>query len=825
MRRLGFHSGGNQLNSLNGDSGVDLEKLITLLSRVSASPLTCEKSVMDDLKQGLAALKNELAPLSDQRARLALQAFEFAPVGCVFIDSKGQIVDANETFAELVGHSLKNLPRRQFADFIAPESKDGFFRRCVVLFSGLSPEAPCELKMLDSEGERFYASLKGFPISTASNGRLCLLYVRDVNAERGVALALTESERRFRMLFEQNPLGYLSLNSAGYVAEANEAASKMFKLSRETLIGRHIGALAAPSSEDALASMMAELRRNGHLCGQVEMELIRSGEGAFTASISGNVGVDSHELFTQTHLIIADISSNKKADSERKLLATAVDQAAEGVLIIGVKGNILYANPSFEKISGAGRGSLIGRDFVELLSNPPEGALFYAKLAQAIAASGQPWSGRLRGARLDGSAYEMELVVSAVKDSDGAISNHVAVCQDITSKLRMERELRQSQKMQAIGTLAGGIAHDFNNILMAMMGYTEMAIETLGENQRAKVFLNQVLTSSRRAKDLIKQILTFSRQTERSLRPLQAGLVVKEALKLLRSTLPSTIKMKSSIKSHGLCLADLTELHQVVMNLCTNAAYAMNEKGGVLEVSMEDRALDRAKASAISPELKAGKYIVLSVADTGAGIPHDIMERIFEPFFTTKPAGEGTGMGLSVVHGIIKELGGHVEVESILGKGSVFRVFVPLVDGVGEDAEEPNAQKLLGEGQVVLCVDDEPAIVELIASMLRTLNYKPVVANSSAEALALVAKDAAAFDAVITDHTMPDMTGLILSREILKLRHDLPVLLCTGFNGAMLKGEYADSGVRDVLFKPVGISDLGLALRKYLAQDTAIVGR
>ncbi len=793
----------------------DLGKLLGMAERLSSSlegSPPASKELASLLEAGVRELSSKLSASCSLKMDVALQSYELAPMGCVLIDSKGVVSDANAKFSEMCGRPLPSILSRPFADFVAPETRDAFYRRCVVLFSGLSPETPCEVKLLKADGERFYAGIKGIPVS-ALGSRMCLLFVFDINANKAISLALAESERRFRMLFEQNPLGYLALNSAGSVSEMNEAAIAMFSLSREGLLGKPLASIVASPSLDAFSSLLSSLRRDGHAL-QTEIEFLRPDASSFIASVNGNVGVDSHGMFTQTHLILADVSAARRADAERRLLAAAIGQASECVLVISMDGSVVYANPAFEKASGSPKYAILGQRlgfFFE--ERPAVQEPFHARIPKLLDSSGS-WSGRVVGRRASSSVYEAEIAVSCVRGLDGELLNYIVVAQDITERLKMERELRQSQKMQAIGTLAGGIAHDFNNILMAMMGYTEMALEASQDNQRSRVFLHQVLTSSQRARDLIRQILTFSRQTERSLRPLQAGLVVKEAMKLLRSTLPSTIKMKSSIRSRSLCLADLTEMHQIVMNLCANAAHSMSELGGCVELSLEDVELSLEEAAAKRRELRPGKFLLLVVKDNGCGIQPEDLGKIFDPFFTTKPAGEGTGMGLSVVQGIVKELKGHVEVESSPGKGSAFRIYIPAVGSDARLEVEDLPEKLLGQGQTVLCVDDEPAILELFSEMLGGLGYKPVLAASAVQALAMVAESPKSFDAVISDQAMPEMTGLRLAREILKIRPDLPVLLCTGFSGSLVHGEASRSGVKDVLFKPVTGSDLGFALRK-----------
>jgi nitrogen-specific signal transduction histidine kinase/CheY-like chemotaxis protein len=381
-------------------------------------------------------------------------------------------------------------------------------------------------------------------------------------------------------------------------------------------------------------------------------------------------------------------------------------------------------------------------------------------------------------------------------------------------KAALESRLQQAQKMEAIGTLAGGIAHDFNNILSAVIGFTELALNDAEKESTLYQNLQEVFQASGRAKDLVKQILTFSRQAEQEHKPVRVKLICMEIIKFLRASLPTSIKIRQEIKSNSLVMADPTQIHQVLMNLCTNAGHAMGDKGGVLELKLIDVKLE-ADLTAKYPELIPGPYLELTVRDTGQGIPAHIIERIFDPFFTTKGKGEGTGMGLSVVHGIVGSYGGTITVSSEPNKGSTFKVYLPAVERSKAPvsiAEEPIATGT----ERILFIDDEKAIVNIGKKMLESLGYKITTRTSSIEALELFKAKADSFDLVITDMTMPNMAGDNLANELLHIKPEIPIILCTGYSARINREQAMAMGIRAFLSKPVLKRDFAETIRKVL---------
>jgi len=379
----------------------------------------------------------------------------------------------------------------------------------------------------------------------------------------------------------------------------------------------------------------------------------------------------------------------------------------------------------------------------------------------------------------------------------------------------MEKQLRQAQKLEAIGTLAGGIAHDFNNILSAIMGYTEMTLVFLvKEEGKLKNNLQKILKASRRAADLVSQILTFSRQSEHEKQIIEIKPVIKEVIKLLRATLPSTVEIRHKIDVYSdKILGDPTQIHQILMNLSTNAAYAMKDKGGTLEIILtEIEITEETRTSDLPP----GSYIKLTVKDTGKGIEQKDLDKIFDPFFTTKPQGEGTGLGLSVVHGIVKSYEGAIEVTSKPGEGSTFNIYLPSVEG-GNKKKTTGDLKIPPSGKGhILIVDDEEDIVYLTNQLLILLGYEVTGKTNSKEALEIFRLEPEKFTLIITDYTMPYMTGIDLAREVTKINPSLPVILCTGFNDSITLDKVSAFGIREILFKPVNLNTLGETIHNIL---------
>ncbi len=510
---------------------------------------------------------------------------------------------------------------------------------------------------------------------------------------------------------------------------------------------------------------------------------------------------------------IASALAQRCADQERNRLTSVVDQATETIIITDPQGTICYVNPAFERVTGFHKEEVFNKN-ARILKSGMHDSSFYSDIRKTLE-RGETWSGRLINRRKDGSLFEEEGTISPVRDESGRIINYVAVKRDVTQEVALEKQLRQAQKMEALGTLAGGIAHDFNNILAAILGYAELSLGTHSLEARLRNNLEQVIKAGKRARDLVQQILAFSRQSEQERKPVQLGSVVQEVLTLLRASLPTTIEIHfKGDPQNGLVMADPTQIHQLLMNLCSNAACAMNEKGGSLHVELSTNRVGP-HGFRMNGELSPGSYLRLTVRDTGHGIPPALLDRIFDPYFTTKEKGTGTGLGLAVVHGIVKSHEGTIAVESEPGKGTSFHVFLPMVEACtssARDAEEPT----LGGSERILLVDDEDTLVELGSMMLEGMGYRVNAQTNSLEALETFRSNPDGFDLVITDLTMPQMTGLELAQELLRIRPHLPIILCTGYSENLVPQRTKAMGVREFMTKPFLVRDLARTIRNAL---------
>jgi signal transduction histidine kinase/ActR/RegA family two-component response regulator len=381
---------------------------------------------------------------------------------------------------------------------------------------------------------------------------------------------------------------------------------------------------------------------------------------------------------------------------------------------------------------------------------------------------------------------------------------------------RSEKQLQQVLKIQAIGTLAGGIAHDFNNILFPIVGYTELTMDEVPEDSVARKNLEEILKAAHRAKNLVQQILTFSRQSGQEREPIRVQYVIKEALKLLRATIPTTIEIENHLEENcGAISGDATQIHQVIMNLCTNAYQAMQESGGKLEIGLTE--VDITYADTIERVgLKPGKHLQLSVKDEGCGMEPAVMDRIFEPYYTTKLHGKGTGLGLAVIHGIVKNHGGDIIVDSQLGEGSTFYVFLPVIDEIDVQTKAPTFTTAARGSERILLVDDEAQIIDMEQQMLEHLGYKVTSSTDSQKALELFTHNPEDFDLVITDMTMPHMTGDRLARRLFDIKPEIPVILCTGFNEAITEEKALSMGIQKFVMKPVVKNELASTIRAVL---------
>lgn len=498
-------------------------------------------------------------------------------------------------------------------------------------------------------------------------------------------------------------------------------------------------------------------------------------------------------------------------DRQRTFYQSILNSIPDGVVVFDATGRIKQGNPALCRMFGFLHEELLGKVVGDL----------YAEQAKLIPVEEFPASCCRSYRRQDGSTFLGETTSSEIRDENGQLLGNLEVIRDLTDRVeavrqqkKMEEQFLQSQKMAAIGTLAGGIAHDFNNLLAAILGFAELALMKIGRGVAVQRDLEQILKAGGKATELVNQILAFSRKETTRRQPLRLGPLVKEALKLLRGSIPTTIAIKEHIVDcDRLIMANPTQVHQVIMNLCTNAFHAMEDRGGRLSLSL----VPSQRSDRLTGEER--EYLRISIADTGAGIAPAVLERIFEPYFTTKPSGKGTGMGLAVVHGIVENHEGHIEVDSAIDQGTVFHVYFPVVAGV-EIVENPeNTPALLGGTESILVVDDERMVADYLRSFLEQLGYTVTVCNTAIQALEVFANNPEEFALVITDQTMPGKTGFDMALDMLAIRPELPIILCSGYSAAISRERVTQAGIREFATKPLSLHVLAPLIRSVLGDD------
>jgi PAS domain S-box-containing protein len=496
------------------------------------------------------------------------------------------------------------------------------------------------------------------------------------------------------------------------------------------------------------------------------------------------------------------------------------EKAGEAVFVLRPQDSadacIVQANQAAAEMHGHTVEELIGMSINRL--NTPEAAIDFAERSRRMLA-GEWIHEEIAHVKRDGTPFQTE--ISAGPIDIGGQRYILAFYRDISDRKRIEAEkaalevqIRQANKMEAIGTLASGIAHDFNNILSATSGYTELSIPLTPPGSILNKNLRKIQQANQRAAELVRHILTLSREKESAAQVLQPKLIIKEAVKLLRASLPSTIDIQQKIESEAYILGDAAQVHQIIMNLCVNAGHAMEASGGVLSISLTDKELD-SDFTRQYVHLSPGRYVVLQVEDTGHGIPREIIDKVFDPYFTTKPLDKGTGLGLAVVSGIVNNYRGEITVESQVGKGTRFTLFLPAV--AAEQAAESVSSVPIPTGtERILLVDDEPALVEIGQQLLQLLGYQVTTQSSSLHALEMYSRDPEAFDLLVTDYTMPGMTGTQLAESIFKINPDLPVVLMSGLETTNIEAKAKRVGIRGIINKPIVIKEIAVLIRELL---------
>jgi PAS domain S-box-containing protein len=626
---------------------------------------------------------------------------------------------------------------------------------------------------------------------------------------------LKKSEEKYRTILENIEEGYYEVDLAGNFTFFNDSILNILGYGRDELIGMNNRKYTDQENAKKLYQAFNKVFTTGRPTKEFDWKIIRKDGSERYVEASVSILQDAQGEPIGFRGIVRDITERKEAeealrDSKEKY-RLLVDHAHDGIFI-AQGGLIKFQNPKAQEILGFSTHELPETPFIDLV-HPEDRRLLPKKRESGYKGKDIPSTYSVRITKKPGEELWVQINAVDIKwEREPAILNFV---RDITIEKRLEAQLLQAQKMEAIGTLAGGIAHDFNNILSSVIGYTELALEEVSKEGLLHSNLLEVLKAGRRARDLVRQILAFSRQSDQELKPLEISPIIKETLKLLRASLPSTINIKQHMGANlGTVMTDPTKINQILMNLCTNAAHAMGENGGTLEVNLEkvENGTDvGVRFSGLSP----GPYLKLTVSDNGHGMAPEVKERIFDPYFTTKEKGEGTGLGLAMVHGIVKSHGGTITVYSEPEMGSTFHVYLPIMET--ETDQATGSEETIPKGsERILFVDDEQPIVDIAKQMVEQLGYRVVTRTSSLEALELFKTKPDEFDLVITDMTMPNMTGEDLANELMFIRPDIPIILCTGFSRSVTEKKAKAMGIQAFIMKPILRQELAETIRRVL---------
>lgn len=767
-------------------------------------------------ESGLKSLKEmesrKKVNLSERRHRAILRS---AMDGFYLINPEYRLEEVNEAYCGMSGYSEKELLGMDISELEASMSKSQIYAHVQKVISEgryrfESRHRRKDGSVYDVEISAQYQSFDGGKIVT---------FVRDITKRKKYEHALEESEKRFSELFEHMSNGaavYEPVDGGrDFLFKAfNRAAEKITCISADRALGSSLLQLFPHMGESGLVMALKrvwETGREEHLAPFYYKDDVREGwrENRIFRLPAGEVVAlfddVTERIETQNNLI-------ESRERYRKLITTV----PYGIQLTDREGKIIYSNPAHHRIQGYRDGELIGKYIWDLMADDTVRQSAKAYYNKIIAEQPSPEVFYNRDRTKDGREIDIQVNWDYFYDSEGEIEGIISIISDITKQKLLEAKLQHSQKMESIGTLAGGIAHDFNNLLSPIMIHSEMIMNELSPDEPLLHNINEIYKAGERARDLVKQILTIARKRTEEKVILNASSIVKDAVKFLRSTIPTTIDIRYDNRAKmDTILADPAQLNQIVMNLCTNAAHAMKKHGGSLRVVLDNKDLSGGKENE-QINLPSGQYLKLIVSDTGTGISPENMNRIFEPYFTTKEPGEGTGLGLATILGIVKSYGGDVTVKSSLTKGSTFSIYIPLkeTEALPEAIERKSAP--VRGNERILFVDDEESSVKVMVRMFERLGYRIKARKNGRDALEAFKKDPEAFDIVITDMTMPHMTGKELAIEIRALRPDIPMIICTGFSDQIDEKEAKKLGFNAFIFKPIVMSEITKIVREVL---------
>ena len=748
--------------------------------------------------------------------------------GILVIDSNGQRILVNQHLLDLwrVPQNIRDdKDDSALLHYIVSSVKDPekFIKKVTYLYDHPDETSRDEIEFKDGTIlDRYSSPVRGK--GGEYYGRIWTF--RDITERKQAEKAVKESQQKLSDIIDFLPDATFVIDKEGKVIAWNKAIEEMTGKKAADILGKSHYEYAVPfygEKRPILIDLVLNPRE------EFESQYIRAERGGLSLEgVAHGPALNGKEvyLYGKASILrdskgdiegaiesIRDITARYRAEEKYKSI---FENAVMGIFQSTPAGCIIEANDAFAYMLGYASAKEIVKIVTDMAGqlyvNPEQ----RSEILRLIDQYGTIRDREIPFYRKDGKIVWLAVNGRAIKDRSGNVIYYEGYTQNITEHKALESQLSQTHKMEAIGTLAGGIAHDFNNILSAVIGYAEMTLTAPDITARSRRYLEQIYKAGIQAGELIKQILTFSRQSEEKVYPLKISPIIKEVVKLLRASIPSTIAIQQEIQSEpDTILANPTYIHQILMNLCANAAHAMSLTKGTLKIVLSPVEI-RPDHVLIHDGLTAGRHVKLTISDTGHGIAPEIMNKIFDPFFTTKKPGEGTGMGLSVVHGIVKKCSGAITVRSEVGRGTEFNIYFSLLEETEMEQQKAVTEHAVGGGEHILYVDDDDVLVELGNGMLTFLGYKVTGTTSSSEALELFRNCPDQYDMVISDMTMPNMTGLELAQELKRIRPDIPIILCTGFSEQITPERVKSIGLREIIMKPVVLDQMAAAIRREL---------
>ena len=748
-----------------------------------------------------------------QHETLFRAVFEQAPCAVLLIDAQtGEAVEFNEQAHRALGYSREEFKALSLADIEIEESPEEIERHMKNLLR--QGEDTFETRHRAKDGHIVDVIVSSRAISLQGKAFFVSLWT-DITERKQAEEILEVQHAKLQSLFEYSGEAIVLLDRDNRIQDANQAFVDLFGYGWEEARGRRIQGLICP------ARFFRESRDldEQSLTGIKGAEIIRRRKDGREIHVRASAGpIKVHGEVIGRFVVFDDITKRKRTEERMAIMVEMLDAAPGSITVHDTEGRFLYANRRTFELHGYDEREFMVINLHDL--DVPESEALLEERFRRIAEQGEA-TFEVRHYRKDGTEFPLTVVAKSIQwHGKPAV---LSIATDITQrkqaeeeKKKLEAQLHQSQKMEAIGTLAGGIAHDFNNILGIIVGNAELALFDLPEWSPSRESLREIREASLRARDLVTQILLFARQKEHVISTLRVEPIAKESLKMLRASIPATVDIRTEIEE-GLpsILADPGQIQQIILNLCTNACQVMETEGGILAFALTSADLD-APLDTLCGVLPEGRYVHLQVADTGPGISPEHLDRVFEPFFTTKGVGEGTGLGLAVVHGILQDRNGGITVESEPGKGTCFTVYLPAAEEMPDEKGVKSSSEMASGTECILFVDDEPMIRKLGKRLLEHQGYEVETRKSGAEALERFKEDVNLFDLVVTDMTMPGMWGDQLARHLMELRPDVPVILATGYSKQISEEEAREIGIRALVMKPLTAKELGKVVREVL---------